>query len=70
MDQHDTNLSSPDNDYLFENVTNPGFVTGFWHFLVDSQKWWLLPPLLFLLLLGALLALSQTAAAPFIYTLF
>jgi hypothetical protein len=70
MDPHETKLSSPDNDYLLENVTNPGFITGFWHFLVDSQKWWLLPPLLFLLLLGALLALSQTAAAPFIYTLF
>jgi hypothetical protein len=41
-----------------------------WAFLGHTKKWWLLPVLLVLLLLGALLALSGSAAAPFIYTLF
>jgi hypothetical protein len=42
----------------------------FWDFLSHNKKWWLLPILLVLLLFGALLLLSGTAVAPFIYTLF
>jgi hypothetical protein len=41
-----------------------------WGFLLASKKWWLVPVLLVLFLLGALMLLSGTAAAPFIYTLF
>jgi len=70
MDPPETTVSSTDNERLFQDVKNPGFLASLWRFLMASQKWWLLPPLLLLLLLGALLALSQTAAAPFIYTLF
>lgn len=39
-------------------------------FLGETKKWWLAPTLLCLLLFGALIFLSTTAAAPFIYTLF
>ncbi len=39
-------------------------------FLSETKKWWLAPTLLCLLLFGALVFLSGTAAAPFIYTLF
>jgi hypothetical protein len=42
----------------------------FFQFLRRSKKWWLLPILLILLAFGALMILSGTAAAPFIYTLF
>jgi hypothetical protein len=42
----------------------------FWDFLRHNKKWWLLPILLVMLVLGALLLLSGTAFAPFIYTLF
>jgi hypothetical protein len=42
-----------------------------WDFLKVRKKWWLAPILLFLLLLGVLIALAQTSAlAPFIYTIF
>ena len=41
-----------------------------WYFLSQSKKWWLLPFLVLFLLFGALMLLSGTAAAPFIYTLF
>jgi len=70
MDLPETPPRSADNEQLLQQAKNPGFIAGFWYFVVDSKKWWLLPPVLLLLLLGALLALSQTAAAPFIYTLF
>ncbi|MCC6419603.1 MAG: hypothetical protein IT429_15320 [Gemmataceae bacterium] len=41
-----------------------------WYFLGQNKKWWLLPVLVVLLLFGVLFALSSSAAAPFIYTLF
>jgi hypothetical protein len=42
----------------------------FWQFLKYNKKWWLAPILIVLLLFGALIFMSGTAAAPFIYTLF
>lgn len=36
----------------------------------DHQKWWLLPILIAFLAVGALVLLTATPAAPFIYTLF
>ncbi|MCG6898369.1 MAG: DUF5989 family protein [Gammaproteobacteria bacterium] len=42
-----------------------------WDFLKVRKKFWLAPIILVLLLLGALIVLSQgSAVAPFIYTLF
>jgi len=42
-----------------------------WGFLRERQKYWLLPLILTLVLLGALIVLTQgSAIAPFIYTLF
>lgn len=42
----------------------------FWQFLKENKKWWLIPILLSIALLGGLVLLSGTGAAPFIYTLF
>jgi hypothetical protein len=39
-------------------------------FLKQTRKWWLAPILISVLLLGILVLLSGSAAAPFIYTLF
>jgi Family of unknown function (DUF5989) len=47
-----------------------GVAWEFWHFLLRSKKWWLLPILVVVLLLGVLIFLSGTAVAPFVYTLF
>ena len=42
-----------------------------WRFLKMRKKFWLLPIISLLLLLGSLLVLAQgSAVAPFIYTLF
>lgn len=48
----------------------PGVVGELWAFIAHNKKWWLTPILLMLLLLGALIVLGGTGAAPFIYTLF
>ncbi|MBU1096125.1 MAG: hypothetical protein KKB34_06540 [Bacteroidetes bacterium] len=42
-----------------------------WDFLKVRKKWWLLPILVFLVLLGGLIILTQgSALAPFIYAIF
>tara|TARA_B100000795_G_scaffold161585_1_gene121414 strand:+ start:211 stop:360 length:150 start_codon:yes stop_codon:yes gene_type:complete len=47
------------------------FLKEFWEFLKVRKKYWLLPTLLVLVLLGGIIILSQgTAIAPFIYTIF
>ena len=42
----------------------------FWVFIKENKAWWMVPILLVLGGLGALVVLSSTGAAPFIYTLF
>lgn len=42
-----------------------------WEFLRERKKWWLLPIIIFLVLLGGLIILTQgSALAPFIYAIF
>lgn len=45
-------------------------VGEFWMFIKENKKWWLIPLLLAFLVVGLLVVLSSTGAAPFIYTLF
>ena len=47
-----------------------GFFRELLGFMINNKKWWLLPILVTLGLVGVLILLSTTAAAPFIYTLF
>jgi hypothetical protein len=47
------------------------FVVELWLFMKERKKFWLLPIVLMLVVLGGLVVLTQgTAVAPFIYTLF
>lgn len=47
------------------------FVLELWSFMKERKKFWLLPIIVVLLLLGTLIVLTQgSAVAPFIYTLF
>ena len=39
-------------------------------YLLHNKKWWLTPIIVVLLLVGVLVILGGTGAAPFIYTLF
>ena len=48
-----------------------GIVSELWAFMKVRKKWWLLPIIIVLLLVGALLVFAQgSALAPFIYTIF
>ena len=49
---------------------NPGFVSDLLQFLLQNRKWWLVPIVVVFVLVGVLLVLGGTSAAPFIYSLF
>lgn len=47
------------------------FIRDLWQFMRERKKFWLLPIILVMVLLGGLIILAQgSAVAPFIYTLF
>ena len=47
------------------------FLKEFFEFLLERNKYWLLPIIMVLAFFGILIVLSQgTAVAPFIYTIF
>ena len=47
-----------------------GLLREYWEFLLHNKKWWLIPIIVALLLVGVLIVFGGSAAAPFIYTLF
>jgi hypothetical protein len=48
-----------------------GILKEFWGFLMERKKWWLLPIIIMLVILGLLVIFTEgSALAPFIYTLF
>lgn len=55
---------------LGELSGNSSIVMEFIEFLKQNKKFWLIPILVVLFLLGLIIALGGTTAAPFIYTLF
>ncbi len=55
---------------LADKQNKISLIAEFWEFVRENKKWWLIPILTVFLLLGALVFLSGTAAAPFIYSLF
>ena len=48
----------------------PGLIAELWHFMRSNKKWWLIPIVAMLLLVGGFIMLTGTAAGTFIYTLF
>jgi len=52
-------------------MARTSLVGEFWAFLKERKKWWLLPIIIVMVLIGALLVFAQgSALAPFIYTIF
>jgi hypothetical protein len=51
-------------------MANQSLVRELWDFLRVRKKYWLLPIIIALFLIGLLLIAGGSAAAPFIYTLF
>ena len=68
------NEPSPKAPSDFERIASEAdkesLLSEFWSFLAHNKKWWLLPIVIVMLLLGTLIFLSGTAVTPFIYTLF
>lgn len=57
----------------FEQATREirqGLLLDYWHFIRSNKKWWLLPIIVAIMLVGVLMIMGQGALAPFIYTLF
>jgi hypothetical protein len=52
-------------------MANQSIITEFWEFLKIRKRYWLLPIVIVLLLLGGLIVFTESSAvAPFIYALF
>ena len=52
-------------------MANQSIIIEFWEFLRFRKRYWLLPIVTVLLLLGGLIVFTESSAlAPFIYTLF
>jgi hypothetical protein len=52
-------------------MSTRGLAMEFWAFMRTRKKWWLLPIIVVMVLVGALLVFAQgSALAPFIYTIF
>jgi len=67
----DRNNPKNDDEFLTRaSGKQTGLVSEFVGFLKANKKWWLAPIIVAILLLGLLVVLGGTAAAPFIYTLF
>ena len=67
----ESNNQKNEDDFLAKvSGKQTGLVSEFIGFLKANKKWWLAPIIISILLLGLLVVLGGTAAAPFIYTLF
>jgi len=54
--------------YIMSKIS---IIKEFWDFLKLRKKWWLAPIIIFLVLFGVLIVLTEgSAIAPFIYALF
>lgn len=59
------------NTFQEESEEKPQSALGeFLDFALHNKKWWLTPILILIVLLGALIVLGGSGAAPFIYSLF
>jgi hypothetical protein len=63
-------MAANDFEKLATDKPDQTLLVELWNFLWQTKKWWLFPVAFTLLLLGLLIWMSSTAAAPFIYTLF
>ena len=52
-------------------MSKMSFLKELWGFMKTRKRWWLLPIIIMLALLGLLIILTEgSAVAPFVYTLF
>jgi len=57
--------------FIRTTTRNLGVAGELFSFFMSNKRWWLVPMIVVLFMLGALIVLAQSSAiAPFIYTLF
>jgi len=59
--------------FLFHKMSQSRFylLSDLWSFMKERKKWWLLPIVIMLVLVGVLIVVGQSSAlSPFIYALF
>ena len=68
----DDDTKPEDNDEFLNAAADEdkGIVREFVGFMAENKVWWMAPILIVFGLLGVLLILGSTGAAPFIYTMF
>ncbi len=63
--------AAPENQFQEQaNQQSVGIIREFVDFLRYNKAWWLTPIVVVLLMVGSLMFLAATGAAPFIYTIF
>lgn len=65
-----TDSKDQDFDKLAAANKEGGIISEFIAFMKDNAKWWLIPFLVVFGLLGIVIVLAGTGAAPFIYAMF
>jgi hypothetical protein len=63
----------PQRTVEFERLANepsPGVVREFVDFLLQNKKWWLVPIVMAMLLVGLMIVVGSSGAGPFIYSLY
>ena len=69
-DKGDPNLNDAEAFAREAEAAQKGLIAEYKDFLLHNKKWWMIPIIVALLLVGVLVILGSSAAAPFIYTLF
>ena len=62
-------VTEPNAFELSHSEPQPGLIAEFWEFLCENKKFWMIPLIGALLVLGFLIAMGGTVAAPFIYSI-
>ena len=71
MSETEKPVSKPETEFQREaEQKQPGILREFVDFLRYNKAWWLTPIIIVLLMVGGLMFLAATGAAPFIYAIF
>ncbi len=69
-DRYDTKPSDAAEQFARQaKQPSPGLLNEYWYFLRHSKKWYIIPTIILLLLLGLLVGLSASGLMPFIYAI-
>ena len=69
--EHNSKETDQHNEFVQAGQENDlSIIKEFYLWMKENKKWWILPIVLAIGIMGLLVTLGSTGAAPFIYTLF